>query len=206
MDKNVFQRLAKKMRAVVPELKLSRAKAVSTPSDTLIEPPPELFVDQAVNIGNDGNEMQRENDMRCRPTNVSIPVESVAEWVEGLLHLPPEKASSSTSGLGRVAVIMFAGIYGGFDGPSGIYEEVGLRLANNSPGIPVLRLDYRYPSILPDCIEDVRSSMTYLEGKYAISKFVLVGWSFGGAVAYTTTALDKGMTVFPVSVNAEKPS
>lgn len=129
----------------------------------------------------------------CRPTNISIPVTSIDEWVEGLLHLPTTDGISQGEGFGQTAAILFAGVFGGFDGPSSIYENVGYRLASRSQGIPVLRIDYRYPAILPSCIQDLRSSMTYLENKYAISRFVLVGWSFGGAVAYTTTTLDRGM-------------
>ncbi|KAL0474011.1 alpha/beta-hydrolase [Neurospora intermedia] len=53
-----------------------------------------------------------------------------------------------------------------------------------SSGIPTLRLDWRYPARSKHCIADVYASMKYLQDLYGLDRFVLVGWSFGGAPVF----------------------
>ncbi|KAL9121067.1 MAG: hypothetical protein Q9187_002372 [Circinaria calcarea] len=65
------------------------------------------------------------------------------------------------------------------------------KLASLKRGIPVLRLDYRYPARNKYCVRDVESAMNYLEKSYAVSRFVLVGWSFGGAPVFTVGGKDR---------------
>ncbi|KAK3935173.1 hypothetical protein QBC46DRAFT_423577 [Diplogelasinospora grovesii] len=48
-------------------------------------------------------------------------------------------------------------------------------------GVPTLRRDYRYPARNRFCAEDVQAAMKFLQDMYALERFVLVGWSFGGA-------------------------
>ncbi|OAL36484.1 hypothetical protein AYO20_04100 [Fonsecaea nubica] len=77
--------------------------------------------------------------------------------------------------------ILLSGAGGGVVGPSSMYVSVGDKLASLRQGMPVLRLDYRYPAHDAPCVEDVTAAMDHLEEQYSIRRFVLVGWSFGGA-------------------------
>jgi dipeptidyl aminopeptidase/acylaminoacyl peptidase len=51
-----------------------------------------------------------------------------------------------------------------------------------------LRLDYREPAQTTYCSTDVIAALDYLAEKYRSSKFVLVGWSFGGSPCFTVAA------------------
>lgn len=75
-------------------------------------------------------------------------------------------------------------------GPSAMYISMGDKLASPSTGhgIPVLRLDYRFPARNRYCVADTVAAMGYLEQRFAISRFVLVGWSFGGAPVFSAAA------------------
>ncbi|EXJ69664.1 uncharacterized protein A1O5_06735 [Cladophialophora psammophila CBS 110553] len=66
------------------------------------------------------------------------------------------------------------------------------KLASLRQGIPVLRLDYRYPADNMPCVEDVTAAMDHLDQNYSIRKFVLVGWSLGGAPVFTVSGREKG--------------
>jgi pimeloyl-ACP methyl ester carboxylesterase len=105
--------------------------------------------------------------------------------VPGFLHIPA--ATSPPKGF---AVILLSGAGGGVVGPSSIYLSIASKLSSLRTAIPVLRLDYRYPARNNYCVRDVIAAMDYLESKYAISKFILVGWSFGGAPVFTVGGTD----------------
>ncbi len=90
--------------------------------------------------------------------------------VLGLLH-PAEAA--------RGAVIMVGGSRGGLWGPAGIYVPLANRL--QAAGITALRLEYRRPNRLADCIADVGTAIGMLEER-GLGRVALIGWSFGGAV------------------------
>lgn len=93
--------------------------------------------------------------------------------VSGVLH-PAADAPSAT--------IMVGGSTGGIEGPSGIYEELATRLQEQ--GVSALRLEYREPNRLDECVHDVLAAIAALE----IDRIVLVGWSFGGAVVISAGA------------------
>ena len=57
--------------------------------------------------------------------------------------------------------------------------------------MPALRLDYRYPARTRYCVSDVKAAMDYLGTRYGLERFVLVGWSFGGAPVFTVGGEDK---------------
>ena len=67
-------------------------------------------------------------------------------------------------------------------GPSEMWPSLANRVANSDDGIPVLRLNYRYTAQIEYCMADVKTAMKCLEDKYSITHFILVGWSFGGAL------------------------
>ena len=83
----------------------------------------------------------------------------------------------------RGAVVWVGGAGGGLDGPAGgIFPRLAETLAQD--GIASLRLDYRRPNHLLECIMDTLAGVIYLEE--AVSRrIVLVGYSFGGAVVIT---------------------
>ena len=78
------------------------------------------------------------------------------------------------------AVIWVCGARGGFGGPaSGMYARLAERFLNK--GITSLRLNYRQPNVLPECVLDLLAGIALLKGT-GYQPVVLVGHSFGGAV------------------------
>lgn len=127
---------------------------------------------------------------------LSIDVDDALDgFVPGFLHLPPDFTTTSTSQSHhhRTAAILLSGAGGGVAGPSSIYLSLACKLANLGGGIPTLRLDYRFPARTGPCVADARAAMAYLRDLYGLDRFVLVGWSFGGAVVFSAAEADKGV-------------
>ncbi|MQF83167.1 alpha/beta hydrolase, partial [SAR202 cluster bacterium AD-802-E10_MRT_200m] len=81
------------------------------------------------------------------------------------------------------AIIWVSGAKGGFDGPAdGLSGVLAEELVN--VGISSLRVDYRVPGNLPDSTMDTLAAISYLKS-VGFKSIVLVGYSFGGAVAIT---------------------
>ncbi len=77
-------------------------------------------------------------------------------------------------------VVWVCGALGGFDGPSfGIFAILSQQL--QSQGISSLRLNYRFPGELDQCVHDVLVGIHFLQ-QQGVDKVALVGHSFGGAV------------------------
>jgi fermentation-respiration switch protein FrsA (DUF1100 family) len=76
-------------------------------------------------------------------------------------------------------VVMVGGAGGGMHGPSGVYADLSERLPRL--GLAALRLDYRRPGVLNDCVADTLAGIDFLNG-WHIARVALIGWSFGGAV------------------------
>ncbi|KAI4284455.1 MAG: hypothetical protein L6R38_001414 [Xanthoria sp. 2 TBL-2021] len=131
------------------------------------------------------------------PTTTSLTIkvsDSRDGAVPGVLHIPHnhDQATQSSAQAGtKTAAILLSGASGGLVGPSSIYLGMATKLASLNQGIPVLRLDYRYPARNQYCVADVLAAMSHLEREHAISRFVLVGWSFGGAPVFTVAGNDK---------------
>ena len=98
------------------------------------------------------------------------------------IHIPQNYFRERTEPREKTAAILLSGADGGMLGPSSIYPSLADSLANSDNGIPVLRLNYRYAARLNYCITDVKAAMKYLQSRYSILRFILVGWSFGGAL------------------------
>jgi fermentation-respiration switch protein FrsA (DUF1100 family) len=111
--------------------------------------------------------------------------------VVGFLHLPINYEAIKDSARSITAAILLSGARGGLVGPSSMYLAIGDKLASLDAGMPVLRLDYRHPARNKYCVPDVYAGMKMLEKDYAVSKFVLVGWSFGGAPVFTVGGAEK---------------
>lgn len=111
--------------------------------------------------------------------------------VQGFLHIPQCYKPEQTKGQEKTAAILLSGAGGGVVGPSSIYLSIADKLASLTHGVPVLRLDYRYPARNRYCVKDVQAAMDYLEKGFQTSRFVLVGWSFGGAPVFTVGGNDQ---------------
>lgn len=78
-------------------------------------------------------------------------------------------------------VVMGGGAMGGLLGPAkGAYHDLGVAFAEQ--GIGAIRVGYRRPNELDECILDLAAACD-LAGRTGASRFVTVGHSFGGAVA-----------------------
>jgi alpha/beta superfamily hydrolase len=87
-------------------------------------------------------------------------------------------------------VIMLGGYSGGFDGPGSVFSDLSHKLSDC--GIMSLRLDYRHPGDCAQCGIDALLALQYLDDD-AVHDVVLIGWSFGGAVAITAGSLAKSI-------------
>ena len=96
--------------------------------------------------------------------------------ITSIIHQPPRHQAPSS----ELAVIWVCGARGGFGGPAGgMYARLAERFLNN--GITSLRLNYRQPNVLPECVLDLLAGIAMLKGT-GHRPLVLVGHSFGGAV------------------------
>jgi pimeloyl-ACP methyl ester carboxylesterase len=78
-------------------------------------------------------------------------------------------------------VLMGGGAMGGMLGPSdGAYHDLGVAFAEQ--GIGAIRVGYRAPNDLPECVIDMAAAAD-LASRAGGERFVTVGHSFGGAVA-----------------------
>jgi len=81
----------------------------------------------------------------------------------------------------EAVVVTCGGAMGSLLGPArGLYHDLGLLLADD--GIATLRVGYRVPNDLPSCVVDVASAVQ-LAAEAGGDRFVVIGHSFGGAVA-----------------------
>lgn len=101
--------------------------------------------------------------------------------VRGLLtlmwHEPPDDAPRQPG-----ALVLCGGAMGGLLGPGeAMYHRLGVEWA--SRGVPVLRVSYRRPNDLDLCCVDVAAAAQLAIGGAGADKVVLMGHSFGGAVA-----------------------
>lgn len=130
------------------------------------------------------------NHATVRPLGIEVDDDPDGE-VPGFLHLPPGADLTFPAANHRTGAILVSGAGGGVSGPSSIYLSLACKLATLGSGVPTLRLDYRYPARNRYCTRDVRAAMSYLESAYGLNRFVLVGWSFGGAPVFTVGASDE---------------
>jgi pimeloyl-ACP methyl ester carboxylesterase len=84
-------------------------------------------------------------------------------------------------------VVTCGGGMGSLLGPAeGLYHDVGVALA--ARGIGTVRVGYRKPNDLPRCVHDVAAAAD-LAGRRGSRQFVVMGHSFGGAVAIQVGAV-----------------
>ncbi len=80
------------------------------------------------------------------------------------------------------AIVLCGGAMGGLLGPAdGLFHRLGIAWADR--GIPVLRVSYRRPNDLDTCCIDVAAAVQLAIGGAGAQRVVVMGHSFGGAVA-----------------------
>lgn len=80
------------------------------------------------------------------------------------------------------AIVLCGGAMGGLLGPAdGMYHRLGV--AWSERGVPVLRVSYRRPNDLDACALDVAAAVQMAVGAGGAERVVVMGHSFGGAVA-----------------------
>jgi len=103
---------------------------------------------------------------------------------------------------------MVAGAGGGVSGPMGCYEALAKRLAES--GVTAIRVDYRLPNRIDDCNYDVERVVDYLKTEHQINSFLLLGWSFGGAIVFQELAKNPnivgGATIASQTYGATDPA
>ena len=91
------------------------------------------------------------------------------------------RSEPTTVSAGGLGVVLCGGAMGGLLGPAdGLYQRLGESLAET--GVPVIRLSYRRPNHLDECVIDVAACAQLLVGS-GVERVVVMGHSFGGAVA-----------------------
>lgn len=84
------------------------------------------------------------------------------------------------------ALIACGGAMGGLLGPAdGLFHDLGTALAEQ--GIATLRVSYRRPNDLGACVLDA-AAVTQMAARQGADRFVVMGHSFGGAVAVQVAA------------------
>ena len=129
---------------------------------------------------------------------LSIHIEDVAPWkppdgqpgrgmllrtnrgdIQAVIH-------NDEGGVTSRAVIWVYGARGGFVGPgNGLYTELAEEMKSQFTS---LRLDYRFPNDIPECVMDTLAGVSFLKATDH-SEIVLVGHSFGGAVVISAAPL-----------------
>jgi pimeloyl-ACP methyl ester carboxylesterase len=103
------------------------------------------------------------------------------ETTTGTIRCRVHRASHATTG-----IVWVFGSGGGLGGPAGgLYTRLAKQLERE--GVTSLRLDYRHPGQLTPCVLDTLAGMYVLE-QMGISRVILVGHSFGGAVVISAGA------------------
>lgn len=85
----------------------------------------------------------------------------------------------------KSGTVLIGGAGGGFDGPAGIYKDLGPDLLTDE--ISSLRLDFRWRNDIDECVLDALIGTEFLKS-LGVERVGLVGWSFGGAVVIAAGA------------------
>ncbi len=133
-----------------------------------------------------GYDLRIEN-VRARPTGdpgeLAVLLETSRGSIEGLLR-PCEGRDG--------CAVYVGGAGGGVRGPAGgVYERLSRELV--AQGVTSLRLEYRQAGELIECVLDALAACSFLKGIGA-ARAVLVGSSFGGAVAIRAGGLSPLVT------------
>ncbi|HEX8235683.1 MAG TPA: dienelactone hydrolase family protein [Abditibacteriaceae bacterium] len=105
---------------------------------------------------------------------------------------------AATGVAARCGVVWVGGAGGGLDGPArGLYPAACRRLQQQ--GIAGLRLHYRLPNYLQECVLDTLLGVEFLVQE-GVEQVAVVGHSFGGAVVISAAAMsERVQAVVPMS-------
>lgn len=114
------------------------------------------------------------SDVMVTPTLRHVEMYTMRGLLTLLWHEPVRDARN-------VGVVALGGAMGGLLGPGdALYQQLGDEFA--SAGVPVIRASYRKPNDLDMCCVDAAAAVQLLVGS-GVDKVVVMGHSFGGAVA-----------------------
>lgn len=103
----------------------------------------------------------------------------------------------------EAVVLMVGGALGGMLGPAhAAYHELGVDFA--AEGIGTIRVDYRAPNDLDACVHDTLAAAE-LAARRGARRFVVIGHSFGGAVAVRAGVALGGHTAGVVTLATQAP-
>ena len=108
-----------------------------------------------------------------------------------ILHAAAQKAQR--------AVICLGGAAGGMNGPAMLYARLGL--AARASGISILRLGYRRPGEMAECVLDAMAGLSFLKG-IGYARAALIGHSFGGGVAISAATFNP-MAVAVIAISSQ---
>lgn len=113
-----------------------------------------------------------------------------------LRHEPPDGVDRRPAG-----IVLCGGAMGGLLGPGhGLFHRLGERWA--ARGVPVARVGYREPNELDRCAHDLACGVEMLRDAGARS-VVVMGHSFGGAVAVRTAVVMPGSVAGVVTFSTQ---
>lgn len=116
-------------------------------------------------------------DVMITPTLRHIELFTMRGLLTVLWHEPAEGIDVQPG-----ALVLCGGAMGGLLGPGeGMYHRLGTTWA--ARGVPVLRVSYRRPNDLEACTLDVAAAVQMAVGAGGAERVVVMGHSFGGAVA-----------------------
>ena len=109
--------------------------------------------------------------------------------IRAILHHDP-RGEGGQAGKTDRAIVWVWGARGGFAGPAGgLYRDLAEELKGE---ITSLRLDYRQPNVLHECVMDTLAGVSFLTGT-GHGAIALVGHSFGGAVVISAAPLSENV-------------
>jgi hypothetical protein len=125
----------------------------------------------------DALQVMASSDVMLTPTLRHIEMYTMRGLLTLLWHEPAEGVAVQ-----RGALVLCGGAMGGLLGPGdALYHRLGEEWSRR--GVPVLRVSYRKPNDLDLCCVDVAAAVQLAIGGAGSDAVVLMGHSFGGAVA-----------------------
>ena len=125
----------------------------------------------------DALQVMGSSDAMITPTLRHIEMYTMRGLLSILWHEPAEGTAAQPG-----AIVLCGGAMGGMLGPGdALYHRLGVEWS--ARGVPVLRISYRRPNDLDLCCVDLAAAAQLAIGGAGAEKVVLMGHSFGGAVA-----------------------
>ena len=125
----------------------------------------------------DALQVMASSDVMLTPTLRHVEMYTMRGLLTVLWHEPPEGVQVQPG-----ALVLCGGAMGGLLGPGkALYHRLGEEWSLR--GVAVLRISYRAPSDLDLCCVDLAAAVQLAIGGAGAVKVVLMGHSFGGAVA-----------------------